>query len=228
MNNKSVQSAQDYEQRYKSGYGLVYPESHIIRVHRHILEWELGIKSGLMFDFGCGSGAHPKYFAEQGFIPYGCDTSETAVAQCKAFMPNFAANFSVSSPNNPDLVSLTGAGSLSIFLSNQVLYYLDNAGIRNIVQQAHTMLQAGGVFIASMMSYSCWYARHITAKEGDYGWVELDTPRQKAGFYINFKQREELEPLFQPFRKLHLGSYGSWIREEEGSTDHWLYVGVKD
>ena len=50
-------TTQDYEARYQSGYGLVYPESHIIRVHRHILQWELKQTPGNMFDFGCGSGS---------------------------------------------------------------------------------------------------------------------------------------------------------------------------
>lgn len=221
-------SAEDYEKRYQRGYGLVYPESHIIRFHRHILEWELKIEGGKMFDFGCGSGAHPKYFADQGFIPYGCDTSATAVEQCKALMPAYADHFSVTPAVNPDLVSLTGEGALTVFLSNQVLYYLDDIGIRDVVRQAHLMLRTGGVFAVSMMSYSCWYARFITGEQGDFKKVDMDTPRQKMASFINFKHRESLEPLFQPFRKLHLGSYGSHIREEEGSTDHWFYVGVKE
>ena len=57
--------------------------------------------------------------------------------------------------------------------------------------------------------------------------MRLDTPRQKGELLINFKTREELARLFAPFVPLHVGSYGSHIREEEGSTDHWIFVGRK-
>lgn len=225
--NEQCFSAQQYEQKYQQGYGLVYPESHIIRVHRHILEWELKLTSGQIFDFGCGSGAHLKYFADHGFIPYGCDVSETAITHCQKLMPSFTSNFFVT-PVNPDLTGVVPAGQFDIFLSNQVLYYLDNQGIRDIVQQVYTLVRPGGVFVVSMMAYSCWYARYITGEAGDFKKIEMDTPRQKETMFINFKDREDLSDLFQPFKKLHLGSYGNHIREEEGSTDHWLFVGIRE
>jgi 2-polyprenyl-3-methyl-5-hydroxy-6-metoxy-1,4-benzoquinol methylase len=225
---KQVFSAKQYETKYKQGYGLVYPESHIIRVHRHILEWELGMRDGTIFDFGCGSGAHLKYFADHGFVPYGCDVSKTAIEQCAKMMPEHVANFFVTPAVKPDLAALVGPTRFNVFLSNQVLYYLDDEGIRDIVRQAHAMLQTRGVFVVSMMAYSCWYARFITGTVGDLKKVDMKTPRQTETMFINFKNREEIEALFKPFRKLHLGSYGNHIRDEEGSTDHWLYVGVRD
>jgi SAM-dependent methyltransferase len=220
-------NAQDYESRYKQGYGLQYPESHVIRVHKHVLEWELGIRGGSVFDFGCGAGANLRYFAEQSFVPHGCDTSATAVAACKRAMPRFADNFHVSSVH-PDLMRLAGKGKLDVFFSNQVLYFLTDDAIRDVVRQAHALVRPGGVFVATMMSWSCFYSHHIVGKEGDFRRVELNTPRQKMSTLINFKEGRELPALFAPFRKLHLGSYGSWVREEEGSTDHWMFVGVRD
>lgn len=219
-------SAEKYEKKYREGYGVVYPESHVIRVHRQILEWELGITSGNFLDFGCGSGAHLKYFADHGFVPYGCDTSETAVGQSRRLLPEYAGHFHTT-PVLPDLCQLFPGLTLSVFFSNQVLYYLDDAGIHNIVQQAHSMLQPDGVFVASMMSYSCWYARDILGESGNFKRLHIASPRQTETMLINLKHREEIEPLFQPFTKLHLGLYGWHIREDEGPHDHWLYVGVK-
>lgn len=220
-------TAKSYEEKYRQGYGLSYPESHIIRVHRHILEWELKMESGKIFDFGCGSGAHLKYFSDHGFVPYGCDVSATAITTCRDLMPEYGTNFFITA-TDVDLTKLTQERDFSIFLSNQVLYYLDNDGIRKIVEQAHDLVQSGGVFVVSMMAYSCWYARYITGQSGDFKIVDLKSPRQTEKTFINFKHREDLEELFQPFKKLHLGSYGSHIREEEGSTDHWLYVGIRE
>ena len=219
-------SAREYEKKYRKGFGLVYPESHIIRVHRQILEWELGIVSGNLLDFGCGSGAHVKYFADHGFVPYGCDTSGTAIEQVSRLLPTYASHFRVSTVI-PDLAALFGGVTFQVFLSNQVLYYLDDDGIRRIVRDANALLQPGGVFIASMMAYTCWYARSIVGSSGDFKQIQLASPRQSEVMFLNLKHREEIEPLFQPFKKLHLGSYGWHIREEEGPHDHWLYVGVK-
>jgi hypothetical protein len=58
--------------------------------------------------------------------------------------------------------------------------------------------------------------------------VRLDTPRQKSELLINFKAREDMPRLFAPFAPLHVGYYGSQIRDEEGSTDHWIFVGRKE
>jgi SAM-dependent methyltransferase len=222
----TAHNAADYEKRYREGYGLAYPESHIIRVNKHILEWELGMRGGRVFDFGCGAGAHLKYFADHGYEPFGCDTSETAIATCQRLMPERKDNFRTT-PVNPDLPALFGKTRFDLFLSNQVLYFLDDAGIASIVEQAHRMLVPGGVFIATMMASSCWYARYIKGEREGFRVVQLDTPRQKGELLINFKTREELVELFGRFKVLHVGFYGSHIRQEEGSTDHWLFVGRK-
>lgn len=82
--------------------------------------------------------------------------------------------------------------------------------------------------MATMMSTSCWYARYAIGRDGDFTIIQLETPRLRERTLINFKRREDLEPLFAPFRKLHIGWYASQIREEEGSTDHWIYIGVRE
>lgn len=220
-------SAKEYEKKYQQGYGVAYPESHVIRAYKQIVDWELGIRSGSMFDFGCGSGSHVKYFADQGFTPYGCDTSDTAVQQTRRLLPEFADHFKTS-PVMPDLGEMFGPLAVKVFLTNQVLYYLSDADIRRVVEQAHAMVEPGGVFIASMMSYGCWYARDVIGEEGDFKKLQITSPRQTESMLVNLKKREEMAPLFSPFRKLHLGSYGWHIREEEGPHDHWLYVGVRD
>jgi len=226
-NNVQTFNAEDYEKRYQTGYGLTYPESHIIRVNKQILEWELNLTSGKVFDFGCGAGSHLKYFAEQGFTPYGCDTSATAIERARQLLPAFAEQLLVT-PVHPNLPATFPGLTFDIFLSNQVFYFLDDAGIKEVVQQAHALVRPGGVFIATMMAYSCWYARYIVGESGDFKRINLDTPRQKGELLINFKERLALPDLFAPFKPLHLGSYGSHIRQEEGSTDHWLFVGLRE
>jgi SAM-dependent methyltransferase len=220
-------NANVYELHHEMGYGHVYPEGHIIRVYKHILEWELQLTRGTIFDFGCSTGANLAYFSSLGFIPFGCDTSSVAIANCKNRIPQYADNFFVTPPH-ADLHALLKGQRLDIFLSNQVFCHLDDKGIRNIVETAYELVRPGGVFIASMMDYSCYFAKYINGESGDFKRVELNTPREKEVSFINFKHREEIEPLFRPFKKLHLGSYGMHIREEEGSSNHWLYIGQKE
>lgn len=217
-----------YDNKYKEGYGLVYPDGHIIRIHKLILEWELRLKPGNIFDFGCGTGAHLKYFAEQGFTPFGCDTSETAIAQCRKLMPDCAGWFFVTPPAKANLLSLVGGERFQVFLSNQVLYFLDDPGIREIVRQAYEMVKPGGAFVATMVSHESLYARHIVGHDGDFRVVDVKFPRLHERMCMNFKKPRELETLFKPFRKLHIGWYGSELREDEGPGIHLSYVGVKD
>lgn len=228
--NQQQLNAQEYGSRYRTHqYAPSYPDTQVIRVHRYVLEWELEIRSGKVFDFGCGRGNNPRYFADQGYTVGGCDTSEAAVDNCKALLPEHAERFFVVPAEQPNLLAREAPGATDIFLSNQVLYYLDDASIKALVREAYEMVRPGGAFVASMMAYSCWYTQHITEERGDFKKVELSCPRYDMTTYINFKHREELAGLFQPFRKLHIGTYNlGHFREEEGPTDHWMFVGVRD
>nr|WP_251823225.1 hypothetical protein [Campylobacter jejuni] len=52
-----------YTQKYdKEGYGLQYPDGHVIRFYERILKYKLSKTSGKLLDFGCGNGVHSKYF----------------------------------------------------------------------------------------------------------------------------------------------------------------------
>ena len=224
-------STEDWKQKYREGFRNVYPESHIIRVYHQILDWELNLQPGKVFDFGCGTGGNLKFFADQSFTPHGCDISDIAIEHCQSVMPEFKGNFIVSNPR-PDLTEFVEENSLQVFLSNQVFFCFDDGEIHDLVRQAYAIVKPGGTFIVSIPSHTCWYINYVTEEVGDFKKVDVSgLPRPQGGdgvLHINFKEREELEELFKPFRKLHIGSYGSHLREEEGSTDHWLYVGIKD
>lgn len=223
-------NAAEYEAQYRAeSYLPIYPEGQIVRAHRHVLEWELGIDGGTMFDFGCGGGNNARYFADQGFVPFGCDSSAAAIDHARRLLPDFAANFFVVPPTSPKLLYQLTTGGVDVFVSNQVLYYLDDNGIRWVTEQAHEMLRPGGAFVVSMMAPTCWYSKFATGVQGDFTRIEMQTPRLKGTSFINFKERDQLVALFEPFRKLHIGSYNlGQIREDEGPTDHWLYIGVRD
>lgn len=60
---KMDNSLSAYTQKYdKEGYGLQYPDGHVIRFYERILKYKLSKTSGKLLDFGCGNGVHSKYF----------------------------------------------------------------------------------------------------------------------------------------------------------------------
>jgi len=225
MNKKYNVTTSTYEKKYNSEYGLQYPEGHIIRINQKIFEYELHLNGGTILDFGCGTGIHSKYFLENGYTPYGCDISKTAINLCKKRMTGYEENFHVT-PNLPILEDYF-TQKFDVILSNQVLYYLNDQDIKNLISQFHKMLKTGGVFIATMMLPSNAYFKHVVSKEGDLSKVVLKGRLHETS-YINFKTNEEVLSLFNTFSKLHLGFYGWIIREEDGPSDHCIFVGRKE
>lgn len=67
-------STQAYTDKYdKQGYGLSFPDGHIVRFYERILKYKLNFKGKTMLDFGCGNGVHSKYFQSKGYKPFGID-----------------------------------------------------------------------------------------------------------------------------------------------------------
>lgn len=85
-------TADTYKCKYKSGYGVVYPEGHIIRFYERIVKYELGMSGGSMLDFGCGNGTHLCYFMSKGFKVIGIDIVEEAVNQANLSINSYENN----------------------------------------------------------------------------------------------------------------------------------------
>ena len=215
-----------YEAKYESGYGLKYPDGHVIRFHRQILEYELGLTTGTILDYGCGTGIHLHYFEQNGYTPYGCDISSTAIEKCKSLMPTYAENFHVI-PTVPRLRDYFSV-DLDIVFSNQVLYYLTDRDLHNVVSQFYLMLKHGGILFATMIAPTNYYSRFVQGTQEGLSKVVL-RGRLNETTFVNFKTKEEVLKLFtsEGFTKFHLGFYGSIIREDEGPTDHHMFVGRK-
>lgn len=219
-------NSSEYERKYKQGYGLTVPDGHVIRIHHQILKYELNLSGGSLLDFGCGTGTHAKWLAENGnWTPFGCDISETAIQAAKIQMPQWAENFVVSNPL-PDLSELFNRKFDFIF-TNQVLYYFDNEELSRILDQFYSFLNPGGIFFASMMPPENYYfAKSFEIENSEMRRVEL-RGRLNDTTYINFKTTKEMVGDFSMFKKLHVGYYDTIIREEDGSTKHIWYLGKK-
>ena len=217
--------ADEYDNKYQNGYGVQHPEGHVIRFNHHILQYELGMTNGNVLDYGCGNGTHSVFFKNQGFTPFGCDVSPTAIAQAKSALPEYQSNFHTveSVPKLSDIFP----EKFDLILANQVLYYLDDDGLKNLIEQFHDILKPGGVIFATMMATTDYYHSLIRTEVG--GLSEVFLPgRLDLTTHINFKTRDDVLDAFSNFQKLHMGNYSHMIREDEGVSDHWMYVGQKN
>ena len=181
---------------------------------------------GSLLDYGCGNGVHSSYFADFGYTPYGCDVSETAIRQCQELLPEYTDQFHIVDCA-PDLAKLFAA-KFDVVLSNQVLYFVDNTTLDHLVPQFFKLLKPGGIIFATFMATTNYFSRHAVASEDGMSEVTV-TGRINATTFVNFKTREQILDLFGQygFEKLHLGAYSSTIREDEGPSDHHIYVGRK-
>jgi len=207
---------EEYITRYKSGYGCVYPDGHIIRLHQHILLYELNMETGKVLDFGCGIGQHSKYFADHGYIPFGCDISNQAINDCKLLLDTFKDNFYTTEfiPNLRKYFPY----DFDLIIANQVLYY--------IIEQFYKMLKPGGIVCITMIGDKNSWVNYIEGKKGELCKVVLKGRLNRTAHY-NFKSKQQILNEFKIFKKLHLGFYTHIIREEEGPADHYMFVGQK-
>lgn len=215
-----------YEEKYASGYGVHIPDGHIIRFYEHILKPRLMFRDDVnksVFDYGCGNGTHLKYFMDKGFIPYGCDISKIAIGRCQKLMPEYHKNFFINPPK-PYLKHIKN--KFDLIFSNQVLYYLDDSDIKSVVSKFYDMVKDNGIFYASMIPSSSYYYNYVKSVNNGMSEVVLEG-RLNETTWINFKEKDDLEELFKPFKKHSIG----FVRYEtiEGEpADHYCYIGVKE
>lgn len=225
-----------YGERYEQGYGIQYPESHIILTCKSVLEYQFGMipRNGgerrRLLDFGCGNGTHMKYFAEQGgWECYGVDTDANAVAQARRRL-NSDRVYTLDPV--PDLLGNFGKGGLDVafdvILCNNVLYYLSDADLQRVLRDFHALMRPDGVFVCTWLGLESFlYERSQPVENSDFRKVEL-SGRVTDTTYVNFKSRKELMELFDPFfTKVHMGYYDLLIREDEGSRMHYLFIGKR-
>lgn len=217
-----------YKEKYTSGYGLQYPDGHFIRVVTQILEYQEKMSECTVLDYGCGNGIHMEFLESRWpkSIFYGLDISDIAIKQAKNRLPEWAENFKQCEPV-PNIKSLFGEVKFDLVVANQVLYYLDDPDLDNVLNQIYQALNPGGIIFISWMGVENFYfdlSRPIEGKS--LRKIELNN-RLKETSEINIKSKEEFSSLFKKYQKLHLGYYDTIIREDEGSTMHYFIVAKK-
>lgn len=214
-----------YEEKYKSGYGIKYPESHIIRIFNSVMQTELlpAKKNLNLLDFGCGVGTNGYYFNEMGIDVYGLDISPTAIAVCQERFEK--DHYEVIVPGST--INRFNC-KFDIILANQSLYYLTNTALAGLLSEMDQLLSDDGLVIFTMMGSKNYYYEkidRITGSEDGLYKVDLGG-RLEDETYINFiHDEEELIEKFGQFKKEIVGYYDFYMKE--GSSLHYYYVGKK-
>jgi len=220
-------SVADWKKIYKSGYGIQFPESHVIRTWVRVLQFELGWKpedKRSFLDFGCGTGAHLAYFEGLGFNVSGVDVAEDAISHCKERFSSHPEQF-VTIAHAQNLEEVFQKNSFDLILANQSLYYLNDSELKDTLAQFKTLLKPGGVLLASMMGPGHNYLNYVV-DTSHTGLKRIEANyRGHMASWINFvDSKEEMLELFSNLKVLHLGWYDFVIREQEGSSFHYWII----
>jgi len=177
-----------YDKKYKNGYGIQFPEGHIVRIYQQILLYKLNTSPKTMLDFGCGNGTHVNFFHSLGINSQGVDNSSQAIDEAKKRYPHIEKKF-ILIKNIFDL-----EGKYDLILANQVLYYLNDSQLIECINKLKSLLNKGGILIITMMSKSNYYYDNSIHIGNGMRKVFL-TGRIQEEKDINFKTCNEMKNL---------------------------------
>ncbi|MEW5744453.1 MAG: class I SAM-dependent methyltransferase [Nitrospirota bacterium] len=217
-----------YDRAYEKGYGIMFPESPVIRWYERVLKYELGIDGSdgkVMLDFGCGNGTHSLFFRSKGFAVYGSDIDERAVELAKTRMRDIENHFYTMRVLE-DIRDVFKT-KFDVILANQVLYYLDSRNLETTLQMFDSMLNKNGIVFFSMVSTKHYLNNHVVeTREDGFSLVRLKG-RLEGELLVNFtKDLDHLKQKFAVFEPLYLGHYDYCMLEGD-SRHHFAFTGRK-
>ena len=214
------------------GYGLQFPDGHVIRFYERILNFALQKTSGNLLDFGCGNGVHSKYFAQRsggGIRPFGIDIVPS-LAQIWRNDPLICEqDFHIITPNAS--FSHLFTQKMDFIFANQSLYYLTKENFANTLKEFHDICNDGAIIFATMMASEC-YDLYQKSKPLPNGLTHIQgtpTNRMSEDSYIRFtRDIDELKADFGLFEPLYWGDYTPInLYNFEGSSRHFIFIGRK-
>lgn len=221
-NKLSKTNIKEYDRKYlKLGYGIKYPEGHVIR-HSSLFK-----NKNTLLDFGCGNGTHLFFFKRLGVKNIsGVDTSKIVN---KIKIKNGIKVYKINQHHN--LLKIFKQKSFDIIFSNQVLYYLDNSEINFYLKQFNKLLKKGGIIFTTWMAPKTHYykmskkIKNTTMRRVDFN------KRLKEATYINFKNINQISKMFKKnnFRTDHFGHYYHMMNYNisDSGSFHYLHVAQK-
>ena len=118
--------------------------------------------------------------------------------------------------------------NFDLIFANQSLYYLPFENLKQSILEFYDLANKDCIIFASMMSQRNYYFKHIKNQDEKTKLyeVELSGRLNEKSYILFIKEKEELKELFKPFKCLYLGSYDPF-NLDEGSSEHFIYIGCK-
>lgn len=218
-----------YEKRAKEGYGLAYPDGHVIRGWENYLKhWMPQGQALRMLDFGCWNGTHARYFHDKGFAVAGVDIVDEPVRLAAEHNAPYGSDFHTIT-DDTDLSDLYEPGFDLIF-SNQVLYFLDDQTLAKRQAEFDALLGKGGFVFFSMMTRRNLFNDHSVGVRPD-GLEVIRFPEEHRfkgkETYVRFVESPaHIKALFCRFDCVAIGRYDVTFDLTE-SGEHLIFIGRK-
>jgi len=223
----SFNSKMHYEKRAKEGYGLMYPDGHVIRGWENLLKNHI-LNTGNMLDFGCWNGTHASYFSSKGFVVHGVDIVESAVNAAKSLVSDCSHNF-YTITDDANLDAIFGC-QFDLILANQVLYFLDDPTLLKRLDEFDRLLSVGGYVFFTMMSRRNYFSKY-SAGVMQNGLERVVFPKEHRFYgkepHVRFVESfDQLKAVFCKFECTVVGLYDV-IFNEVDSAEHYIFIGKK-
>ena len=219
MSNKS----QWIEMHKNNRFRPKYPEPEIVRWLFKNLE-----SGSLVLDDGCGAGRHIKLLAENGYIPYGIDYSDSGIDYTKSLLSEygysqFIENLVVGSCDCLPFENEKFNGVISY----GVLYYLENEAIKKAVDEIYRVLKPGGTTVVVVRSHEDYRNASIE----DKGYISVSDSKLSAnaenGMHEHFFSRQEIVELFSQFKDVSIERIIRTYQNESICDNDFLIIASK-
>ncbi|ANE36449.1 SAM-dependent methyltransferase [Campylobacter iguaniorum] len=183
-----------------------YPNDHVVRfVFRDL---EMG---GVILDLGCGAGRHIKLLAENGFIAYGCDYSQSGIEAAKSLIKqsNLTANLRVASVNDLPYENDKFDG----IICWGVLEYSDLNSIEKASEEIYRVLKVGGEVLINVRNIEDYRYKN-GEKISQFNVIVREHNKSNSAFKENgmsmyFFDEQEVIRVFHKFRNIKIDKL-SW------------------
>lgn len=155
-----------------------------------------------ILDAGCGAGRHVKFLADEGFIPYGIDFSESGVEYTKKmlslsdhdkFTPNILCGSIAELPFKKSY--------FNAIVCWAVLYYLSEKDIKNAILEFHRVLKRKGKLLLFVRNTDDYRYVNSANKNGFYATINESSKSRNAfsenGMTLFFFEQHYIENLFK-------------------------------
>ncbi|MCF6254810.1 MAG: class I SAM-dependent methyltransferase [Gammaproteobacteria bacterium] len=200
-----------WEDLYKGGHKLSYPNDVFVRITHRLLDSSIHPR---VLDYGCGSGENLLHLARREFQMTGADISDSALETTRLRLQEADLNAELSLINGATLPFEDA--SFDVIVAWQVLTYNDWNSLPVILAELDRVLCPGGIFIATMSAPGDFMEQN--GKPLHNGLYELQS-RGQEGALIMIVQEAQLPDCF-PGKAIKTG----WFAHEFDGipSHHWI------